>query len=558
MRLSRHPLDLHSESLDDHLIVASRLILSLAALLIIWLDPAEPDKHVAATYLTLTLYVIYSAILYLLARGQVVKAKMLRPWLHWVDVGWYTLLISLSTGTNSLFFYGFYFAILVSSFRRGFISGFGTAIASAVIFTIVGVAIRYESGNFELNRFLIRPVALLVIGYMIAYWGGAEINLKKHLAFLREITRLSNPRLGSDHLLTTFLKQLRAFYQAEACLLVKKFPASTTYQLRRVTAHDAPSECPAEPITTELGQQLLSLPSNAVVVFQRQARRWWRRSAYDWAISGNLVRMEDEVHCEKIATLLDTDFYLSVPFSYHYEMTGRLWLTAQRKFDAAEAEFVRQVTEQIIPIIQHIRLIERLATGAAEEERQRLARDIHDSIIQPYIGLQLGLQALQKKVADEEAKPTIEIEQLLQLTQAGIQDLRQYIASLQNDDKHEQSVLTALRRYVTRFAEATGIEVQVQAGEGIAIANQWADEIIQMVSEGLSNIRRHTHAHSALIRLDCDRNHFVLKISNEQQEAPPLPFKPRSLTERAEALGGWVRVDLREAGRTTVVIEIPL
>jgi signal transduction histidine kinase len=168
------------------------------------------------------------------------------------------------------------------------------------------------------------------------------------------------------------------------------------------------------------------------------------------------------------------------------------------------------------------------------------------------------LQALQKKVTAGKINPLVEIEQLLQLTQRGIQELRGYIAALRTNERGEQGLVTAVQRFAARFAEAAGIEVQVETGHKIAIADQWTGEIVQMVNEGLSNIRRHTRAHCATIRLESDRRHFVLTISNDQNDEPPAPFQPCSLTERARALGGQVRVDSGTAGRTTVVVEIPL
>ena len=54
--------------------------------------------------------------------------------------------------------------------------------------------------------------------------------------------------------------------------------------------------------------------------------------------------------------------------------------------------------EHVTPVLENIRLVDRLASEAAEYERQRIARDIHDGMIQPYIGLQLGLAAIRQKI----------------------------------------------------------------------------------------------------------------------------------------------------------------
>ena len=78
-----------------------------------------------------------------------------------------------------------------------------------------------------------------------------------------------------------------------------------------------------------------------------------------------------------------------------------------------------------------------------------------------------------------------------------------------------------------------------------------------MVAEGISNVRRHSLASLATVRVACRGGRLSLAIANlHDPDAPPRHFTPRSITERAAALGGTVRVDL--APETMVHVEIPL
>jgi hypothetical protein len=63
-------------------------------------------------------------------------------------------------------------------------------------------------------------VYLLVLGYMIAYWGGNEIKLKRRLKLLKEINLLANPRFGVSETIGALLERLRALYQADDCWLI--------------------------------------------------------------------------------------------------------------------------------------------------------------------------------------------------------------------------------------------------------------------------------------------------------------------------------------------------
>ena len=185
-----------TRSMDDRMIAALRFVFAAAALVIIAIDPSEPDRHIAITYAALVLYVAYSASLWVCAWRAI--PSWLAATAHWADVGWYVILTGLSSGTHSIFFFFFFFAILVASFQWGRGSGLRVAVVSAILFSIVGFTTASPEPAFELNRFLLRPIALLGLGYMIAYWGGREIAFKRRLALLKDLTTLANPRFGVD------------------------------------------------------------------------------------------------------------------------------------------------------------------------------------------------------------------------------------------------------------------------------------------------------------------------------------------------------------------------
>src|SRR6185436_69661 len=103
------------ESVDERLINLTRFVLALSALIIIYVDPSEPDRLVNVTYTALALYTVYSVSVYFLSLKRQSAFRSIP--LYWIDVAWYLVLISLSSGTNSLFFFFFFFAILVASFR---------------------------------------------------------------------------------------------------------------------------------------------------------------------------------------------------------------------------------------------------------------------------------------------------------------------------------------------------------------------------------------------------------------------------------------------------------
>jgi signal transduction histidine kinase len=78
------------------------------------------------------------------------------------------------------------------------------------------------------------------------------------------------------------------------------------------------------------------------------------------------------------------------------------------------------------------------------------------------------------------------------------------------------------------------------------------------VREGLNNICKHTHAHRGCIRISCVGGKLHIRIENEGCGTEFANFRPRSISERAAALGGRAQVSQGAGGATAVLVEIPI
>lgn len=539
--------------MDARTIAAMRLALASSALLLLCTDPPEPGRHLAFACGPLLLYTVYSAALCALAlrRSPLFSARIAL----WIDVGWCWMLVVLNRGMGSLFFF---FPILVASLGWGFAEGLRVALGCAILLALAGLA---TAPVWPILDLLLRPTYLILLGSMIACWGGSEMRLRRRLTLLKEIGRFSNPRFGVDRTIGSLLERLRAFYDADACLLIVDVPSAGGLSLRRADRCNPEAAMHTGPVPEGLAGHLLALPAGQAVVCHGESRlgRWWR--------TGGGVRAYDVATGKRVANppgisgVLEADSFITVPFCYGGKGVGRLYLLAPRRcdFDAPEVDFLLQVLGYTLPAIDNIRLVDRLASDAAEAERCRIARDLHDSVIQPYIGLRMGLAALRQKLASGSAEVKGEVERLIELTDVGLDDLRHYTAALRDGGESEGGLLPAVNRFAGKFSEATGIAVHVEAGADLCVNDRLAAELFQMVAEGLSNVRRHTSSLRATVGLARCDGHLVLRVGNDiMAGSAPLPFVPRSIAERAAALGGHGRVEWTESGDTVVVVEIPL
>jgi signal transduction histidine kinase len=212
--------------------------------------------------------------------------------------------------------------------------------------------------------------------------------------------------------------------------------------------------------------------------------------------------------------------------------------------------------------------VDHMASDAAKDERRKLARSIHDRVIQPYLGLQIGLKALHQEflqplsVPDSNgsrARSVSLLEQLIGMTRDGIEELRQYVHGLKQSNASDTPLAESIRSFAQRFENATGVHVVVNDGAcGLTMEDRLSVEIFQMTAEALSNVHRHTKSRIAQVSLRLVNSNLLLVVENEEAEdLPARQFRPRSISERADAIGARTDV-LCSTGRTLVTVEVPL
>jgi signal transduction histidine kinase len=220
--------------------------------------------------------------------------------------------------------------------------------------------------------------------------------------------------------------------------------------------------------------------------------------------------------------------------------------------------FLSHIAAQTFPVIENTELLDRLASEAAMSERKKIARDLHDTTIQSYIGLKHGLDAVRNKAAAD--NPLIaDLDKLAAMAAQDLDDLRRYAGTFYNGPGQGEPVfLVALRRQASQTKEFYGIDIEVCMDGEFDVNDRLAAEVFQIVNEGISNIRKHTNARRGLISIKRLNEWIKIRIENECRDDQILDFMPRSIAERADALGGKACVEHGPQGRTVVNVEIPV
>ena len=560
-----HPLS--EQWIDLRLIAGMRVVLGTSALLVVLIESMEARLWATPIHLTLALYSLYGLLIYHLSvRRNPLVANKLIPW---VDLFWYLLLVAFNAGRNSNFYYFFFFAIIVASFTWGLTEGLRLTLASAAIYTIVVILARGDR-PIAIDRLLMAPIGLLIFGYVIARWGGYHTQLKNRLKLLKDVTVFSNPRFGIDRTIKAILESVRDFYDAEACLLVipGKAADAESYQMYRAARGIYPSRSAPPEIGSDAAAQFLSPSLEYAVIYRKNHSSHAR--LFD--VKTRVFSEAPAGTGDKLSGMLDAQRYLSVPVYYRHQAVGRLYIVnGPMQIDGPDMEFMLQLMDHVTPVMENIRLIDNLASDAAETERRRIAHDIHDSVIQPYLGIQFGLSALDQKLESGDVGIRENVQELLELTKHELAELRRFVWGLKAGEERMDVLLPAIERYAERFALVTGINVDVESHGKVKVNDRLAAELFQIVAEGLSNVRRHAFCRDARVEILCKETSLQLQIKNSRPRAgSPVDverpdghdgiraFRPRSIAERAAALGGETQVFVDEKDYTVVSVGIPL
>jgi PAS domain S-box-containing protein len=202
-----------------------------------------------------------------------------------------------------------------------------------------------------------------------------------------------------------------------------------------------------------------------------------------------------------------------------------------------------------------------------DEERRRIARDLHDATGQHLGALRIHLSTVLPSVAGLEPRARQAFEQSIELTETCIREMRTLSYLLHPPLLDELGLESALRAYSEGYSERTGIRLDVSLPAQMPRLPQAVEiALFRIVQEGLSNIHRHSESQTALIRLKRSRDSVELEIVDHGRGLPPgtLEFGIASASrigvgiagmhERARQLGGRLTIASRETGTTLRVV----
>ncbi len=199
----------------------------------------------------------------------------------------------------------------------------------------------------------------------------------------------------------------------------------------------------------------------------------------------------------------------------------------------------------------------------AVEERNRLAREVHDTIGHRLTAAAVQLEGAQRLIAADPEKAAGMVGASRQQVREALQDLRQTVGRLREPVEIELSLPQALRRLAGNFQDATGLKIQLEIGPGAhAYSPAQRLALYRAAQEGLTNVHRHAAASQAWLRLSETPGQVSLQVLDNgkgfEPNNAPSSFGLRGLRERAAQLGGTVNITARPEGGSALTIQLPV
>ena len=255
-----------------------------------------------------------------------------------------------------------------------------------------------------------------------------------------------------------------------------------------------------------------------------------------------------------------------VPLSGPDRIIGTLCVANRlhgRLLDQDDLSTLQSFAGQASVAIEYARAQQDLQRLAVLEDRERIAKELHDGVIQSLFAVGMGLQGAAALSRDHELERRIE--GAVGEIDGAIRDLRNYIFGLRPGILADRQLDQALRAMAAEFEQRSGVTTVVEVDLRVASdLSSVAGDVIQLVREALSNVERHAGATTCRVSLVRRGDRAALEIDDDGQGFDPAEAATRggaglrNLAERAESLRGSFEVESDPAEGTLVRVVIPL
>ncbi|GGO23585.1 PAS domain-containing protein [Deinococcus humi] len=258
------------------------------------------------------------------------------------------------------------------------------------------------------------------------------------------------------------------------------------------------------------------------------------------------------------------DSVISVPLVYGGRHLGTLHATypVEHVLDDTERQLLQGIAGQAAVVVENARLFASARDHAAVEERQKLARDLHDSVSQALYGIALGGRTTLRQLERTPDRAPESVRYMLSLAEAALAEMRALIFELRPESLEQEGLSMALAKLASALQARHGLVVSLDLCEEPALTIDTKVALLRIAQEATHNTVKHASASSIDLHLNCHADRVELVIQDDGEGFDPSQPREGSLgqktmRERAQAVGATCTVTSERGRGTLVCVRVP-
>jgi signal transduction histidine kinase len=548
----RIPVDPGETRRIERWLATARVFLAVSTLVAIRMDPTELG-HSWAAYGLFVFYMANGILILMLLRRRQESTAAFRLLVHAGDVVWPALISIFAEGPRTPFFLFFFFVLAAAAYRWGLWETLGTAAAEVALLWIEklvivhllmspggSIRLRALTGlhvnmqEFQAQRLFMLSIYLLVMGLLLGYLAEQQKHLRAEKALVNGTLSKIRVEAGLTGTIERIFRELMAMYGASRAMVASQEIHSKRVFLGELLKRNG--SVPAEFHWLESGLRdvayLDALPGEVCYAAVEGER--WKTLALD--PNGDEVPVESVEPFAHLRSAQPFKSLVTIAFVFGSEWRGRIFLFDPnwRGEKQEELRFLLDLLHQVGPAVYNVYLLHRLRRRAGAAERARFARELHDGAVQSLIAVEMQVDVLRRQ--SEAGKPIGgELGRIQALLREEVLKLRELMQQMKAIDVDSQRLLPVLNDTVERFQRETGISARfVTDLSQLDMPQRVCREILRIVQEGLVNVRKHSGARHALVRLASNGEQWSLTV---EDDGKGFPFSGRYTQDRMEEDG---------------------
>jgi signal transduction histidine kinase len=572
-------------------LATARVFLAVSALVAIRMDPTQLGNSPAA-YGLLGFYMGNSILVLMLLRRRKASTASFRILVHAADIVWPAFISVFGDGPRSPFILFFVFVLTAAAYRWGLWETLSTAAAEVVLlwtesFLLFHVwvprggilpwhifsGLQMNTTEFEPKRLFMLSIYLLVMGLLLGYLAEQQKHLRAEKAGVTRMLAKVRVEVGLTGTLQQISREIVGMYKAARLVIA----AQEVHSQRRFLGElrnpngETSDFIWLDSAPREAKIYLADFPGE-VCYATNDADRW---SVVALDRDGNQLPAPSTEPLAQLLTQLNErhPFHSLIQLSFVFgtEWRGRIFVfePSWRGDTQEELRFLLDLLRQVGPAVYNVYLLHRLRRRAGAAERARFARELHDGAVQSLIAVEMQVDVLKRQAETTPAVVTSELGRIQGLLREEVLKLRELMQQMKSIDVDSRRFLSVVTDTVERFERETGISARfVTDIEKLEMPEKVCRELLRIVQEGLVNVRKHSRARHALVRLGSNPSQWSLTMEDDgkgfpfsgrlsQDELDQIGRGPAIIKERVRLIAGALTVESNPGLGTRLEIKVP-